>query len=119
MPPRPTPLRADRWTWWLLLLLLAAAYVLVSPALKPGGFASREPTGFYGWLTEAFSLGQTHLTIEPDPRLRSLQNPWAAYQGVPRLHDATYFEGHYYLYFGPTAAIFPGLPWRWLTGTYL
>ena len=58
---------------------------------------SRKPDGYYGLLTDALLDGHLHLKVEPDPRLAKLANPWLSYQGIPRLHDATYFHGHYYL----------------------
>ena len=39
--------------------------------------------------------------------------------GVPRAHDASYYDGHYYLYFGIAPVILLYAPWRLLTGTYL
>ncbi|HTX67070.1 MAG TPA: hypothetical protein VMD31_14965 [Opitutaceae bacterium] len=101
-----------------LLGAVVLAFWLVGP-LSLRGTATREPEGYYGLLTEAFLRGHTYLSIQPDPALAALPNPWAGYQGVPRLHDATYFHGRYYLYFGPTPAIILGVPWRLLTGTYL
>jgi hypothetical protein len=78
-----------------------------------------EPPGYYGLLTEAFVLGQLHLTVKPDPRLLQLADPYAGAQGVPRLHDATLYDGKYYLYFGPAPVLVLLGPWRLLTGTYL
>jgi hypothetical protein len=81
--------------------------------------ATREPEDFYGFLTDAFLSGQTHLKVAPDPALQNLANPWAGAQGIPRLHDASYFHGRYYLYFGPAPVVLLLLPWRLLTGTFL
>ncbi len=77
------------------------------------------PSGYYEMLTDAVTSGQTYLKLSPDPRLKALANPWAGAQGIPRLHDATYFNDRYYLYFGvaPVAVLYA--PWRILTGTYL
>jgi hypothetical protein len=84
-----------------------------------GPAATREPRDFYGWLTEAFLSGQTYLKVAPDPALRELPNPWAGAQGIPRLHDASYFHDRYYVYFGPAPVLLLFLPWRLATGTYL
>jgi hypothetical protein len=79
---------------------------------------SKEPDGFYGMLTDALLSGQLHLKVEPDPRLAQLDNPWLSYQGIPRLHDATYFHGHYYVYFGITPVILYFAPVKILTGKF-
>ena len=74
---------------------------------------------YYGFLTDALVSGQLYLKIAPDPRLATLENPWNSYQGIPRLHDATYFHGRYYLYFGVTPVLILLGPWRLLTHTFL
>jgi hypothetical protein len=79
----------------------------------------RVPQSYYQLLTEALLSGRTYLSLEPDPRLNALPDPWSGAQGVPRAHDATYYNGKYYIYFGvgPVLVLFG--PWHLLTGTYL
>lgn len=77
------------------------------------------PNSYYQLLTEALLSGQTYLNLEPDPRLKTLPNPWAGAQGIPRAHDATYYDGRYYLYFGTGPVLLLLGPWNLLTGTYL
>ena len=79
---------------------------------------STKPDGYYGLLTDALLSGHLHLNVEPDPRLATLANPWLSYQGIPRLHDATYFHGHYYLYFGVAPVLLYYLPIHWITGSF-
>jgi len=83
------------------------------PALDPA------PHSYYQLLTEALLSGRTFLSLEPDPRLKTLSDPWAGAQGVPRAHDATYYAGKYYLYFGVGPVLLLFGPWHLLTGTYL
>lgn len=61
-------------------------------------------TAYYDALAQAFASGQTSLLIEPDARLAELDDPLSASQrgDISFLWDASYFEGKYYLYFGPT-----------------
>jgi hypothetical protein len=70
--------------------------------------------------TEGLARGHSTLTIEPDPRLLALPNPYDPEQndGV-RLGDASLYRGKYYCYFG--LAPFLGLlvPWYKVTGTHL
>lgn len=81
-------------------------------------FGTRQPTEYYHELTAGFLSGHTYLTLTPDQRLSELKNPYAGYQGIVRLHDASYYNNRYYLYFGPTPAILFVLPVKILTGYY-
>ena len=98
----------------VVLLAYAWTAYTVNPVI-----ATREPGAYYGFLTDAFLSGQTYLKAKPDPRLTILADPYLGAQGVPRLHDATYFRGRYYLYFGAAPVFFLYGPWRLLTGTFL
>ena len=100
------------------LVLLLGGYAWTAVTANPR-WATRNPDGYYALLTEAFLSGQTYLKGQPDPRLALLANPYLGAQGVPRLHDATYFHGRYYLYFGAAPVILLYAPWCLLTGTYL
>jgi len=86
---------------------------------ETGGFhPTKAPDGYYGLLTDALLSGQLHLKVEPDGRLAQLANPWLSYQGIPRMHDATYFHGHYYIYFGVAPVILYFAPVKLLTGRF-
>ncbi|HEU5077600.1 MAG TPA: hypothetical protein VFT72_00210 [Opitutaceae bacterium] len=80
---------------------------------------AKEPNSYYASLTDAFLHGQTYFRQEPDPRLALLKNPYAGAQDIPRIHDATYFNHHYYLYFGAVPVILLMLPFQLLTGEFL
>ena len=80
---------------------------------------NEHPGAYYELLTEALVSGQTHLKLQPDARLKALDNPWAGGQGIPRAHDATYFNDRYYLYFGVGPVILLLAPWRIIMGSYL
>ena len=61
--------------------------------------------------------GHLYLDLPADPFLATLANPWAyAERSGHGLHDASYFQGHYYLYFGVTPVVVLFLPIRLLTG---
>jgi len=66
---------------------------------------------FYPMLADAFRKGQLHLEIEPSAELLNLENPYdpQQYLSVNTLHDASLFEGHYYIYWGPIPAMFAAL----------
>jgi hypothetical protein len=80
---------------------------------------SESPSGYYGLLTDALVSGHFSLKVEPDPRLAELSDPWANYQGIPRMHDATYFHGRYYLYFGVAPVVIFFAPWHIVMHSYL
>lgn len=99
----------------LSALHFASAYA-PGPAPNWGGKTSE----YYPLLTDAFLAGQTSLLVLPDPRLLALPNPWdPAANSRYRLHDASLYQGKYYLYFGPTPALVLFLPYKVLTGSYL
>ena len=110
------PRRGVAYATVLVLVLSWYGYVGVrtNPSLIHG-----QPAGLYDRLTEGFVAGQTHLMLVPDPRLKALSNPWAGAQGIPRAHDATYFNDRYYVYFGAAPTVVLLVPWRVLTNTFL
>ncbi|MFZ5494451.1 MAG: hypothetical protein ACOZE5_03820 [Verrucomicrobiota bacterium] len=126
-PPSPSSPSADhagpggrRWESWLLVLALALigiAYYFALPA--SARMSSRTPQDYYGLQTDAFLSGQLHLKIATDPRLLTLENPYAGPQGASRPHDMSYYHGRFYLYYGVTPVLLLFLPWRLVTGTYL
>jgi hypothetical protein len=58
-------------------------------------------------LTRAFQNGQTYLLVDPNPDLLALENPYDLQQrkGLEYLWDTTLYDGKYYLYWGPVAAV--------------
>ena len=62
---------------------------------------------YFDRLAEAFLNGQLNLLEQPDPRLLALTDPYPYQnrQGVNYLWDVSFFQGKFYLYWGPT----PGL----------
>lgn len=61
----------------------------------------------YADLGEGFLRGQLSLLEVPDPRLADLGNPYEYSQrkDIPYHWDASYYEGKYYLYWGPMPGI--------------
>jgi len=110
-----------RWeTWWCCgALALVLAWYGYSNVRSNSDWAKPTPSAYYELLTDAILSGQTYLKVMPDPRLKTLPNPWSGGQGIPRAHDATYFNDRYYIYFGVAPVILLYAPWRLATGTYL
>lgn len=57
-------------------------------------------------LGESFLQGQLSLLAKPDPEFMALQDPYDPARRVGEfLWDASYYEGKYYLYWGPVPAL--------------
>lgn len=75
--------------------------------------------GGYGDLSDAFIHHSLALLNPVDPKLALAANP---YDPASRAHDAlffwdySYYQGKYYLYFGPVPALLIGCPWHFLFG---
>jgi len=101
--------------------LLVAGYFMV------GTQAEKDPVpqhmaghNLYFHLTEAFLHGYLNLLEEPSRPLRELENPFDPEANERlRMHDASYFNERYYVYFGPAPVLSLYVPWRVLTGTDL
>jgi hypothetical protein len=75
---------------------------------------------YYESLVDGFLHGHTYLDVAPSPELARLKDPFDPAQNAGyRLADATYYQGRYYLYYGPTPAVTLMLPWRVLTGRHM
>ena len=74
---------------------------------------------YYNSEVEGFRAGHLWMATEVPAALRALANPYDPVQNAPyRLHDASYYHGHYYLYFGVTPAILFFWPVRAFTGHF-
>jgi hypothetical protein len=106
-----------------LFVACIAAFVVASycwfSGAKSGHLTSKQPTGYYGLLTEAFLYGQLHLKIPVNPKLLQLENPYAGPQGVERPHDMSFYRGRFYLYYGVTPSLILFAPWKLVFGSYL
>jgi hypothetical protein len=75
--------------------------------------------GYYDLMADGFLKGHLYLDVAPPPALLALEDPYdPAQNGNLRLHDASLYNGHYYLYWGPAPAILH-LIWRVATGQQL
>jgi len=92
---------------WLILTgcFLIWVYVWIITV----GRIEKWPDGwdYYWMLSQAFQQGQTNLLIEPNPELMKLENPYDHSQrkDIEYLWDATFYNGKYYLYWGPAPAV--------------
>lgn len=104
--------------WWLAAVLPPLLYLAVLAATGGIGSPAHGPTDDYNLLVHGLASGHLYLDAPVAPGLLRLANPYdpAARAGIPYLHDASLYAGHYYLYFGITPAATLLLPFHWLTG---
>lgn len=93
------------------VLLLASAFDLW---LLTTGFWNRWPstTSHFSLLAEGFLQGQLHLPLEPSAQLLTAPDPYAmeARQYMPDVWDVSYFQGKFYLYWGPVPSLLLTVP---------
>jgi len=78
----------------------------------------------YNLLVRGFRAGQLSLKLNVPPGLQQLADPYdptanALYRSKYGLHDLSYYQGRFYLYFGLTPALILLWPFVVLTGHYL
>ena len=77
-----------------------------------------EQRDYYNLLIDGWLDGQLHLKVEVPEALLQIQDPYDPTQRPPglALHDASFFRGKYYVYFGAAPVVTLMLPFRLLTG---
>jgi len=76
--------------------------------------------GCYNLLTQGFLKGQTAIDREVDAGMLAVKDPYDPRQRAGRgMHDASYFQGRYFIYFGATPAVAIFVPVKILTGKFL
>lgn len=81
---------------------------------------SRDGRGYYNLLTQGFLKGQLSLDLPVDPFLATLKDPYDPAQRAGHgPHDASYFNGRYYIYFGVTPALLLFAPFHLATGWFI
>lgn len=74
----------------------------------------------YNLLLRGWIKGQLAMDVPPDPALEAMANPYdPAQRGPHGVHDASYFRGRHYLYFGAPPALLLHGPVHALTGGYV
>lgn len=106
LPPFASRERRGRLAFGLSLLISLAAILWYSTA---GTFTRwfSYPHTYYDRLAQAFRHGQLALLDQPDASLTSLPDPYPFEnrQNAHYLWDVSYYQGKFYLYWGPTPAL--------------
>jgi len=103
----------------LAMLVVACAYFAWAGWNEPR-WSTEEPTGHHLPLYGR-SLLDGHAWVKPAPEaMRRLPDPWDPEQyGGLESFDLSYWDGHFYSYFGVVPALTLFAPWTALTGRYL
>jgi hypothetical protein len=104
-----------------IAVAIAVALFYVWTATSSHGFAWGEKQADYlNQLADGFLAGHLYLPQEPPKELLALPDPFDPVASRRfRLHDASLYHAHYYLYFGPVPVLTLFLPWRAITGSGL
>lgn len=71
-----------------------------------GGFNPPGEEDYYNFLVRGWREGHLYLSKPPSPELIALSDPYdPAQNAAVRMGDASYFKGHYYLYFSAAPAV--------------
>jgi len=126
--PEKTPVADRHATPPFIDVILAAVLFLaigwfytwtVLPEPRPG-LVGKDGNGYYNLQTRGFLKGELSLDMPADPFLATLKNPWDPAQREGHgPHDASYYRGRYYMYFGVTPVVLLFLPFRLLTGQFI
>jgi len=117
----PNAARIEKLLLLGLFLVVAALFIwIASPEKWLFSKTAAPEKEYYNLLVDGFSSGKLSLNVQVPAALKALKDPYDPLQNGPyRLHDASYYNGAYYLYFGVTPALVLFWPYHTLTGGYL
>lgn len=121
MPARGSRLgRAMRRAAISIIVLATIAYYFWTAMLAPGGMPRihGEESDHFNLLSRGFKKGHLYLDSEVPGALLNARNPYdpASRGDVQVLHDASFYRGKYYIYFGPAPVVTLLLPFSIVTG---
>ncbi len=64
-------------------------------------------SNYFDLEADGFLAGKTSLAVEPPAELAQLSDPydWKSREGIHYIWDASYYQGKYYIYWGPVPAL--------------
>ena len=124
MPPAPPdPARPARRVLDAVVHTLCAAavvWLMHWTVASSGGFNPPGDEDYYNYLVRGWRGGHLYMAKEPRPEILQLADPYDPAQNhAVRLGDASYYQGHYYLYFSAAPALLLHLPYGVITGREL
>jgi hypothetical protein len=112
--------RSELFVVALICVGTVAGYLWMAvPAVPQYGLLKPEQQHF-NQLVAGFRSGQLALKQVPAPEMAKLADPYDPDQNQKyRLHDASYYQGKYYIYYGVAPALILFWPYVAITGSYL
>jgi 4-amino-4-deoxy-L-arabinose transferase-like glycosyltransferase len=102
------------------LCAAAVIWLMHWTVASSGGFNPPGEEDYYNYLVRGWRDGHLYLAKEPRPEMLQLADPYDPAQNhAVRLGDASYYQGHYYLYFSAAPALLLHLPYGLITGREL
>jgi hypothetical protein len=99
--------------------IIAGYFWISAPAKAQYGLLEPSQQHF-NQLVAGFRSGHLSLEKAPDPELAKLADPYDPAQNANyRLHDASYYKGKFYIYYGITPVVVLFWPYFDITGHYL
>ena len=108
----------ERLMLGVVLVAVASFYIwTVSSNGEPWHFGPKQED-YYNRLLHGFINGHLYMNIRVPEALLKLDDPYDPQKRPPGagLHDASYYRGRYYLYFGAAPVVTLMLPFQLLTG---
>jgi hypothetical protein len=103
-----------------IFLAVAAFYIWTATSSQLPFNWTEKKTDHYNLLADGFLNGHLYLAVDPPKELLALRDPYDPQANVKyRLHDASLYNGHYYIYFGPVPVLTLYVPWKLVTGLYM
>lgn len=105
--PSGDPVTSGRPPWIAIVLVALVLGVVYVGLVSVWHWTNWPPaTNYYGMLGDAFVHGKTYLPLAPPPELAKLSDPYSseARKGLSVIGDLSYYQGKYYLYWGPAPA---------------
>jgi hypothetical protein len=89
-----------------------------SDGLPPWPMGKAQYSDYYNLLLHGFLKGHLYLDVPVDPAMLAASNPYDVRVWVPHgwMLDASFYHGHYYVYYGVVPVLVFMLPFRLLTG---
>ncbi len=116
--PRVSSSKVERLAVFGLCVVVGWFYLWTARSSGDEWKFGREQADYYNLLIDGYLDGQLHMKVEVPEALLKLENPYDPGQRPPGLglHDASFYRGKYYVYFGAAPIVLLMLPFRLITG---
>ena len=113
-------LMAGTWLRSLLVLAIGWFYLWTAVPERRAAMIGSTGGGYYNLLMKGFMKGSLAMDLPADPALARMKNPSDPEErGDHGLHDASYYRGRYFLYFGAAPVVLLFLPFHLVTGKFI